>query len=243
VAGGATRQASVANGLAGIPERCNALLVHDGARPLVRASDVRTAMAIVREGHASILGAPITDSIKAVEPKTLTVRRTVDRDPLWAAQTPQLAMSRDMRRAHAQKDVHATDDAALLERINVEVTVVPASSANFKVTLQDDLACAELLLRERLEHGPSEAEVLLVEVFADESLVDVICAELESRSATIDAIDRDLPKGVAVRAFVMADDLRGFGERFEAFSSGAATYTTHFSHYAGRGERAAGPRS
>jgi elongation factor G-like protein len=82
-----------------------------------------------------------------------------------------------------------------------------------------------------------------VEVFADEALADSICAELESRNATIDTIDRDLPRGIAVRAFVTADDLRGFGERFDAFATGTATYTTRFSHYAGRGERDAGARS
>jgi 2-C-methyl-D-erythritol 4-phosphate cytidylyltransferase len=241
VVGGATRQASVRNGLSQISAACGAVLVHDGARPLVRAEDIRYAMRSVRVGRAAVLATPVVDTIKIVDPQTMLVRHTLQRGELWAAQTPQLALRRELERAHVQAErshLEATDDVALLEAIGVEVAVVPSSSENFKVTHPEDVLRAEALLRERIEHGPREEEILLVEVFADDALVDAIQSELESRGATIDAVDRDLPTGAIVRAFVAANALRGFGARFEAFAEGTATFTTRFSHYAGKGEGA-----
>lgn len=151
VHGGPTRQQSVANGLRGVSQRSDAVLVHDGARPLVLAGDVRAAMGEVRLGRAALLASRIVDTVKHVDSSGRVVE-TLDRQRLWAAQTPQLAMTADFRRAHERarnKGIDATDDAALLERIGVEVVVIPASSENFKVTLPQDLARAEALLRER----------------------------------------------------------------------------------------------
>ena len=225
VGGGATRQESVRNGIAAVA-RARAILVHDGARPLVRARDVRAAMREVRAGRGAVLAAPVVDTIKVVEPGSMTVRRTLDRETLWAAQTPQLATAADLRRAHAEaqrSNVDATDDVALLEAIGMEVAVVPASAENFKITRPEDLARAELVLRERAESAPDD--ILCVEVFADDALVEAIERELEARGARIDGVDRDLPQGIAVRAFVPSEGLRGFSDRFEAFAQGSATWT------------------
>jgi 2-C-methyl-D-erythritol 4-phosphate cytidylyltransferase len=241
IAGGETRQASVKCGLDALPQRCGAVLIHDGARPLVHASDVRSGMVEVRAGRGALLAAPVTDTVKVGNPVTMAVMRTLERETLWAAQTPQFAMVNEMRRAHADANKHgvvATDDVALLERLGLEVVLVPSSSENFKVTVPRDLARAEVLLQSRAEHVPLEEMILLVEVFAESLLADAICTELESRGATIDAVDRDLPQGIAVRAFVPAEGLRGFGERFEAFAVGKAMFTARFSHYVGGGEHA-----
>jgi len=152
IAGGATRQGSVRAGLAAVPASCDAVFVHDGARPLVQVDDVRNGMAVVKAGVASLLAVPVVDTIKVVAPGGRAVARTLDRKELWAAQTPQFATVADLRRAHeaAQwEQIEATDDAALLERIGVEVLVVPASGENFKVTLRGDRDLAETILRER----------------------------------------------------------------------------------------------
>ena len=156
--GGATRQASVRAALDAVPERCTAVFVHDGARPLVRAADVRAGMALVRPGGGALLAEPVTDTIKAVASGTHTVLRTLDRAQLWAAQTPQFAMLGDLRRAHAEAAAagfEATDDAMLLERMGCEVCVVPASGENFKVTLSGDELLAEAILRERSDAVPA----------------------------------------------------------------------------------------
>ncbi|HTU71018.1 MAG TPA: 2-C-methyl-D-erythritol 4-phosphate cytidylyltransferase [Candidatus Baltobacteraceae bacterium] len=148
VIGGATRQASVRCGLEALAPG-DAVLVHDGARPLVRAGDVRAGMQAVRPGRAAVLATPVVDTIKAVNPATMLVRRTLDRDELWAAQTPQFAMRDELLRAHdaaIARGFDATDDVALLEAIGVEVVVVPASGENFKVTHPGDVARAQALL-------------------------------------------------------------------------------------------------
>jgi 2-C-methyl-D-erythritol 4-phosphate cytidylyltransferase len=149
VRGGATRQQSVHNGLRAVSDSSDAVLVHDGARPLVSAHDVRAGMREVGVGRAALLAIPVVDTIKAVDPESLQVRLTLDRRTLWAAQTPQFARTAELRAAHedALRDgVAATDDAALLERSGTAVVVVPSTNENFKVTHQADIARAAALL-------------------------------------------------------------------------------------------------
>jgi 2-C-methyl-D-erythritol 4-phosphate cytidylyltransferase len=158
VAGGETRQASVALGLdelARIAPRCESVAVHDGARPLAEVADVMKAMAHVRAGHAALLGAPVVDTIKLVAASTngvARVRETLERETLWAAQTPQLATVADLRAAHESArgaGVIVTDDAALLERSGVEVTIVKSRGSNMKVTHPGDEERAAAILASR----------------------------------------------------------------------------------------------
>ena len=147
VEGGRTRQESVRAGLAAAGP-CDAVLVHDGARPLVRADDVRAAMAHVRSGRGAILASPAVDTVKIVDPTTHVVRETPDRANMWMAQTPQLAMLEDFAGAHERALADAfegTDDAMLLERIGVEVVAVASSGENFKITTPEDLLRASAL--------------------------------------------------------------------------------------------------
>ncbi len=147
VLGGATRQHSVRNALAALSPALDAAFVHDGARPLVAAADVLAGMAAVAPGRGALLAVPVVDTIKVVARGGRRVERTLERETLWAAQTPQFALLADLRRAHgAALDDGATDDAALLEAAGIEVVVVPASAENFKVTLPADRARAEVLL-------------------------------------------------------------------------------------------------
>ncbi len=152
VRGGATRQQSVYEGLKAVRQESEGVLVHDGARPLVSAHDVRAGMRAVSAGRAALLATPVVDTIKHVEPSSLRVDATLDRATLWAAQTPQFALAADFWAAHerAERDgVDATDDAALLERIGIEVVVVPSKSENFKITLAADVARARAILQDR----------------------------------------------------------------------------------------------
>jgi 2-C-methyl-D-erythritol 4-phosphate cytidylyltransferase len=235
VHGGPTRQDSVRLGIAALPDYCAGMLVHDGARPLVRAPEIRAGMRVVRPGTAALLAAPVIDTIKVVDANH-AVTRTLDRAALWAAQTPQFAAARDLRRVHADAVrlgwPPATDDAALLERGGVTVTVVESSADNFKVTLPGDLARAQTILRERGPRPPAESEVLVVECYVHDGAVDPVLTELESRGATIDGIDRDLPSAVAIRAFLACEDLRGFGRRLHELAGEDALFTTHLSHWA-----------
>lgn len=152
VAGGASRQKSARNALAAVPDDCDAVFLHDGARPLVVAADVRAGMTVVAPRIGAVLALPVVDTIKIVLKGARRVTRTLDRSELWAAQTPQFATIADLREAHAAAErdgVDATDDVALLERLGMTVVVVPASGENFKVTLPADRDRAESVLRAR----------------------------------------------------------------------------------------------
>jgi 2-C-methyl-D-erythritol 4-phosphate cytidylyltransferase len=237
VRGGAERQDSVRHGLAALSDGVAGILVHDGARPLVRAEDVRAGMRPVRPGTATLLATPVVDTVKVVEPDG-KVARTLDRATLWAAQTPQFATARDLRRAHADAVRHglppATDDAALCERAGLDVLVVAGSTDNFKVTLPGDHVRAEQLLRERAPQGGDE-EILVVECFVAPRAVDDVLGELETRAARLDEIDRELPDAVVIRAYAPGEALRGFGARLHALAGEDALYTTHLSHLGTRG--------
>jgi 2-C-methyl-D-erythritol 4-phosphate cytidylyltransferase len=153
VRGGPTRQASTYEGLQRVSAQCDAVFVHDGARPLVMPEDVRAGMKPVRPGHAALLAVRVVDTIKTVSPDSDVVVQTHERSSLWAAQTPQFATLADMRAAHQagqRQGLDATDDAMLLERAGVQVHVVPGSPENFKVTLPEDRDRAEYVLRARL---------------------------------------------------------------------------------------------
>lgn len=227
VRGGDTRQASVWAGLEALSEDVTAVLVHDGARPLVRTAAVRDGMRPVRPGVGSLLAAPVVDTVKVAAPDG-KVTRTLDRSELWAAQTPQFAMLADLRRAHAgavrRGETAVTDDAALLERAGCDVLIVPATHDNFKITVPEDLIRAEGVLRERGVQS-AEEDVLVVECFVDPAAVDAVLLELEARAARVDEIDRDLPSATVVRAHVTNAALRGFGARLQALAGANALYT------------------
>jgi 2-C-methyl-D-erythritol 4-phosphate cytidylyltransferase len=150
IAGGATRQASVAAALAALPATVDRVLVHDAARPLVPASVVAAVVAALADGDVGVVpGVPVVDTIKQVD-ATERVVATVDRSVLRAVQTPQgfarAVLAEAHRAALAAAVVDAGDDAALLERLGHPVRVVPGHEEAFKVTRPRDLALAELLL-------------------------------------------------------------------------------------------------
>ncbi len=156
--GGATRQESVYRGLVMAAQLTQApewALIHDGARPLVTPSIVAACLAAARAHGAAFVGVPVTDTIKLVDPSCL-VTRTLPRERLWAAQTPQAARLRDLLHVHERAraaGIEATDDAALLEWAGIPVKAVLGSYENMKITRPVDLEVAAALLRRRLEYA------------------------------------------------------------------------------------------
>jgi 2-C-methyl-D-erythritol 4-phosphate cytidylyltransferase len=144
VAGGVERHSSVQKALAALDPACTVVLVHDAARPFVERATIDAVIAAARAGTGAVAAVPLGDTLKEAGRDGL-IRRTVPRDELWRAQTPQ-GFPRDMlQRAHAAAGpgADATDDAMLVEGLGEPVRVVPDSPANFKVTTAEDLALAE----------------------------------------------------------------------------------------------------
>jgi 2-C-methyl-D-erythritol 4-phosphate cytidylyltransferase / 2-C-methyl-D-erythritol 2,4-cyclodiphosphate synthase len=145
VAGGATRTQSVAAGLAVLSGEANeAVLVHDAARPFVAAAHVEALLAALAAGaDAAAPALPVTDTLKQQTGETL---RTVSRDGLLRAQTPQAFRLGRLRSAYAERGGReATDDLALIERTGGRVALTAGDPMLMKLTYPEDFAMAERL--------------------------------------------------------------------------------------------------
>ena len=143
--GGARRQDSVREGLRRLPD-CDWVVVHDGARPCISPELIETGLKEARDFGAALAAVPVTDTVKVVSADSF-VEETLPRQRLWAAQTPQVFRSDLISEAHQQAKGYATDDAALVERLNHRVKVYRGSDTNIKVTTPDDLVMAEAFLK------------------------------------------------------------------------------------------------
>lgn len=151
VAGGAERGDSVRLGLEAVPDEADVVLVHDAARPLVTVELIERAIAVAARGAGAVVAVPLADTLKEVDDAG-RIQGTPDRRRFWRAQTPQafpLRMIRDAYRRALADGVHATDDAALVERYGGDVVVVEGSPDNLKVTTPADIVVAEALLEAR----------------------------------------------------------------------------------------------
>ncbi|GAA2045954.1 2-C-methyl-D-erythritol 4-phosphate cytidylyltransferase [Agromyces tropicus] len=158
VAGGLTRQESVARGLAELPREIEVVLVHDAARPLAPAAVFdEVAAAVEARGHGIVPGLPVVDTVKRVDAEG-RVLETVDRSELAAMQTPQGFPREVLESAYAAAPADFTDDAALVAAAGVPVDVVPGDARGFKVTVPSDLHRAEQLVAERAGGGPAAEE-------------------------------------------------------------------------------------
>lgn len=147
VPGGKTRSESVSHGLKAVSPATEFVVVHDAARPLTTLKLVEEALTVCYRESAVIAAVPVKPTIKRVNPQDRTVEATLDRDLLWEVQTPQVFARDILVKAHeAGGGIEATDDAALVERLGVKVTVVMGDYRNIKVTTPEDLKIAEALL-------------------------------------------------------------------------------------------------
>jgi 2-C-methyl-D-erythritol 4-phosphate cytidylyltransferase len=148
VAGGATRPASVAAGLACVPETAAYVLVHDAARPLVPPEVVDRVVAALRAGALGVVPTlPLADTVKRIGPDG-SVAETLDRGALRAVQTPQ-GFPFAILRAGLEGDLAGvTDCASMIERLGHAVVCVDGDERAFKVTTPADLARAQQVARE-----------------------------------------------------------------------------------------------
>jgi len=152
VAGGATRQDSVRNGLNAIKQdgrdqSDRPILIHDGARPLFDCQHLSSLIKAVCDTGACTIGVPVKDTIKTVEGSTIT--GSPERSQLWQVQTPQGFQYRLIREAFDRADADsfvATDDASLVERLGHPVKMLEGDYRNIKVTTPEDILIAVAIL-------------------------------------------------------------------------------------------------
>lgn len=148
VAGGATRQESVWNGLYALPEACTHVMIHDGARCLVDKATIERCKASVLECGTGVAAIPVIDTIKETDAEELVVS-TPDRSALRAVQTPQgfsLEIIREAHRKAQEAGFIGTDDASLVERLNIPVRLTLGDRRNIKLTTPEDMQMAEAFL-------------------------------------------------------------------------------------------------
>ena len=147
VAGGGKRQESVDAGLKACDLDTRYVVVHDAARPLVTPALISEVVAAVKRAPAVTVGRPVTDTLKLCE-KGAVVTKTVDRDKLWAVQTPQAFQVKELRAAYrALGKAEVSDDCMAVELNGGAVRIVENRRPNFKVTYPEDLELAGKLLR------------------------------------------------------------------------------------------------
>jgi 2-C-methyl-D-erythritol 4-phosphate cytidylyltransferase len=149
--GAASRAASVARGLATLPEAASWVLVHDGARPCLTPALVRRVVGVAKRQGAVACGLPAAVTVKSAD-ETQQVRLTLDRQHLWFVQTPQVFRRHWFVQAVAQGNGALSqfpDDAALLESAGFPVQLVEGDPLNIKVTTREDLMLAEAILAAR----------------------------------------------------------------------------------------------
>ena len=156
IAGGETRQASVQNGIRALSADVDFVIVHDGVRPFVTDEIIFACLTAADEYGAAVAAVPVKDTIKVAN-KDAFVLETPERERLWAVQTPQVFRKSLLEEAHQiaqQRQLTATDDAALVEQLGFPVKLVHGSYANLKITTQVDLQIAGVLLEtQALEYG------------------------------------------------------------------------------------------
>ena len=159
IPGGKQRQDSVRNGLDGLPGDAEIIVIHDGVRPFVTKEMIEESIRSAARFGAVIIAMPVKDTIKMAHPDG-TVLKTLERESLWQAQTPQTFQASLIREAYlkATEDGYiGTDDASLVERLGKKIHILPGSYTNIKITTLEDLMLANLILKMR-NHTKGEEE-------------------------------------------------------------------------------------
>ncbi len=172
VSGGERRTDSIRNALACVDEQADLVAVHDAARPVVSQVWIDAVFAEAERTGAAILACPVHGTLKKVRTTTRQsdgpvptlggeplpgaaiakrtdrqIVRTVPREELWEAQTPQVFARKVLLDAYAGAPDAATDDAALVEAAGTTVHVVVGDPRNLKITVPSDLAAASAMVK------------------------------------------------------------------------------------------------
>ena len=165
VEGGATRSTSVAAGLKLISGDTDFVLIHDAARPFVKKEIISKVISAAVASGAAVAGVRLKPTIKKIKSNngfgyrlpnhcfpaykknhTVVIEKTLDRENIWEIQTPQVFKKDLILEAYKRfKKIAATDDASLVEKLGLDVSVVEGSYFNIKVTTFEDLVFAKAI--------------------------------------------------------------------------------------------------
>jgi 2-C-methyl-D-erythritol 4-phosphate cytidylyltransferase len=148
IAGGSDRAESVARAMEATDRGTELVAVHDAVRPLIRPATIEQALHVAIAHGAAVVGRPVDHTVKAVAPDG-RIRRTVPRDSLWLAQTPQVFRREVLMQAYQHRENlvgPVTDDAQLVEAMGQAVMMVRGDAFNVKITTPEDLRLCEVLL-------------------------------------------------------------------------------------------------
>jgi len=155
IPGGKRRQDSVRAGLDHLESAARYVAVHDAARPLITAEQIERVFAQCQIHGAAVLAGPINDTLKRAD-ADLFVTESVDRQELYAMQTPQMferALIDEAYRAVYAENILVTDEVSALERLGRKTTLVLNDDFNFKITYPRDLSLAEFVLKHGRKPG------------------------------------------------------------------------------------------
>ena len=150
VEGADTRQNSVFNGIKALSRDTDIVIIHDAVRPFIQRDLIERSIYTAIEFGGAVIGVPVKDTIKQVDGDGF-IGATLDREMLWAVQTPQTFKYDIILKAHRQAmedGFVGTDDSMLVERSGFSVNMVMGSYSNIKITTKEDMVLANTILKE-----------------------------------------------------------------------------------------------
>lgn len=211
VAGGATRQESVAHALDAVPRDADIIAVHDGARCYTASELFSDCIKSAKKYGSGVAAHISTDTVKEVRGDVFV--RTLDRSNIALAETPQTFRADLLRRAYseAEKDGFVgTDDASLVERLGVEVRMVRSLRRNDKITHKKDLAMGEFIFGGGVRTGQG----MDVHAFAEGRELILGGVNIPSEKGLLGHSDADVLTHAIMDALLGAAGLGDIGEHF-----------------------------
>ena len=147
VSGGHRRQDSVKNGLLSVSIKSQLVCIHDGARPFVSEALIKQSIIACSKNDGAIVANPNFDTLKTCERGY--VKKTIDRNNVWMAQTPQVFWKTKLLHAitvSEKKNMEVTDESLMMESLGYKISVVRGDYNNFKITSREDWETAENII-------------------------------------------------------------------------------------------------
>ena len=148
ISGGPQRQDSVYEGLKKVSQSCNIVCIHDGARPFVSIELIESTIRACVNFDGVVAAVKATDTVKLVT-RGSRVQKTLDRNKIWLAQTPQTFKKKELNKAllsAQKKNIIGTDEAMIMEEMGYSIGIVEGSNRNIKITTKEDWRYAESIM-------------------------------------------------------------------------------------------------